>query len=67
MKFDLLTGGQEIKLAILQTFWLFSRYFVCLIHISLLLSLCQDNKVSLKQAPGHKTNIVSLERETSFP
>ena len=33
MKFDLSTGGQEIKLAFS------SRYFVCSVHISLLLSL----------------------------
>ena len=35
--FDLLTGGQEIKLAILVKFLLF--YFVCLVHIALLLLL----------------------------
>ena len=36
MKFDLLTGGQEIKLAILVKFS--SHYFICLVYISLLLS-----------------------------
>ena len=41
MKFDLLTGGQEIKLAIIVKFRrkLFIRYFVSLVHVSLLLSL----------------------------
>ena len=33
MKLDILTGGQEIN------FDLSSRYFICLVHISLLLSL----------------------------
>ena len=39
MKFDLLTGGQEIKLAILVKLRLFKPFFVCLVHTSLLLSL----------------------------
>ena len=59
MKFDLLTGGQEIKLAILVKFDFSSCYFVCLVRIFLLLSFADglfqfhDSKVSLKQAPGH--------------
>ena len=36
MKFDLLTGGQEIKLAFFSGS---SHYFVCLVNFSLLLSL----------------------------
>ena len=60
MKFDLLTDGQEIKLPSLRNSDFYSHCFVCLVHISLLLSLFgdgfiqfQDNKVSLKQVPGH--------------
>ena len=40
MKFDLLTGGQEIKFVIFIVKIDFSsRYFFCLVHISLILSL----------------------------
>ena len=39
MRFDLSTGSQEIKLAILAKFDFSSCYFVCLVHISLRLSL----------------------------
>ena len=60
MKFDLLTAGQEIKPLSVRYFDFSSRYFVCLVHISLLLSLLAmvspnfpDTKVSLKQTPGH--------------
>ena len=60
MKFDLLTGGQEIKLAILVKFLLFwplfcrfSSYFFASITFGDGFFQFQDNKVSLKQAPGH--------------
>ena len=56
MKFDLLTGGQEIKLAILVKCWLFelfSSYFFAFITFGDGFFQFQDNKVSLKQAPGH--------------
>ena len=60
MKFDLLTGGQEIKLAILVKFWLFlplfclfSSYFFASITFGDGFFQFQDNKVRLKQAPGH--------------
>ena len=39
MKFDLLMGGKENKLSIFVKFDFSNRYFVCLIHICLLLSL----------------------------
>ena len=60
MKFDLLTGGQEIKLAILVKFWLFQPLF-CLFNSYFFASITfgdgffqfQENKVSWKQAPGH--------------
>ena len=39
IKFNLLTGGQEIKLAILVDCDFSSRHCVCLVDISLLLSL----------------------------
>ena len=62
MKFNLLTGGQEIKLAILVKFRLLwrlfcmytcSSYFVASITFRDGLCQFQDNKVSLMQAPGH--------------
>ena len=46
MKFGLLTGSQEIKLAILIKFDFSSCYFVCFFQF-------QDDKVSLKQASDH--------------
>ena len=49
MKFGLLTGGQEIKLAILVEICLFSWCFFA----SITFGDGQDNKVSLKQASGH--------------
>ena len=54
MKFDFLTGGQEIKLAILvKKFCLFSSYFFASTTFSDGFFQFQDNKVSLKHAPGH--------------
>ena len=58
--FDFLTGGQKIKLDILVEFWLFWPLF-CLFGSYFFASITfgdgffqfQDNKVSLKQAPGH--------------
>ena len=60
MKFNLLTGGQEIKLAILGKFllfWplfcLFSSYTVASITFGDGFFQFQDNKVRLRQSPGH--------------
>ena len=66
MKFDLLTGGQEIKLAILVKFCFSGHYFVCLVHISLLLSLLAmvSSNFKIKQTPGHnhENTIFQLEQ-----
>ena len=68
MKFDLLTGGQEIKLAILvkfrplqPLFCLFSSYFFAPITFGDGL----DSKVSLKQAPAKimKTRYISWDSD----
>ena len=60
MKFDLLTSGQEIKLAILvkcrlfqPLFCLFGSYFFDSITFGDDLFQFQDKKVSLKEAPDH--------------
>ena len=60
MIFDLLTGGQEITLAILVKFCpskplvcLFSSYFFASIAFGDGFFQFHDNKLSLKQAPGH--------------
>ena len=60
MKFDLSTGGHEIKLAILVKFCLFSPLF-CLFSSYFFTSITfgsgffqfEDNKVNLKQAPDN--------------
>ena len=37
IKFDFMTGGQEIKIAIRVEFHFFSRYFVSFVNISMLI------------------------------
>ena len=59
MKFDLLTGGQEIKLVInysceILTFLaVILSYFVAFITFGDAVFQFHNNKLSLKQAPGH--------------
>ena len=56
IKFDFVTGGQEIKLAFLVEFLLFSVtviLYLKLITFGDLFFQFQDNKTSLKQALGH--------------
>ena len=48
MKIGLLTGGQEIKLAILVNFDFSVNHFVCLVDISLLSSLLANVSSNFK-------------------
>ena len=68
MKFDLLKGGQEIKLAIhLPLFCLFRAYFFASVNFGDGFFHFQDNKLSLKQVPGHNhENTIFQPGECSF-
>ena len=60
VKFDLVTGGQKIKIAIVgELCWFNSSYFFAFITFGDLFYLFQDDKVSSKQAPGHEQDILA--------
>ena len=65
IKFDLLTGGQEIKPAI--EYCIFSSYFLVSITFGDGFFHFQHNEVSLKQAPGHNhENTIFQPRNSAF-
>ena len=60
IKFDFVTGGQEIIFSIVVEFWrilvvicLFISYFFTFISFRDFFFQFQDNKVNLKEAPEH--------------